>query len=152
MSRTERYAGHRLIIGTGTSSIFNMSDIVVPIADQALVDHIGGLIANGAVRRFPDRKRRLFHQIQRFHRRFSIQHIPNQLVQLSEANPARHAFSACLRMAQLQKRPRHIHRTESRRAGFDPAFQILIKPLHHDLRPVWRNDLQSAHKLPSPFP
>ena len=48
-------------------------------------------------------------------------------------------------MAHLQKGRRHIHGAKSRRAGTDTPFDVLIQLLHGGLRPVLRNDTQSAH-------
>ena len=80
VSRTERHAGHRLVVCTCTASVLNMPHIVVPVTDQSLVHHIGCFIANGTVCGLHDGKGSFFHQIQGFHCGFPAQNVADQLV------------------------------------------------------------------------
>ncbi len=137
MCRAQGYTGYGLIVCTGTAVILNMPYVIVPVSDKSLINHVCGLIADGAVRRFHDGERRLFHDIKRFHRCLAVQHIFHKMAELSKPDAAGHTFSTGLCVAQIQKRTRHIYRTKSRRAGFNSAFQIFIKSFHNDSGTVW---------------
>ena len=63
MGRAQGHAGHRLGGHTGTAAVLHMLHILVPVAGQPLIDHIGRLISNGAVGGFHDRQSRLLHQL-----------------------------------------------------------------------------------------
>ena len=72
MGRTDRDTRDRLVVCTGTSAFLDVLHIVIAVADQPLIDHVRRLIADRTVRGIHDGKRRLLHEIQRIHCRFSV--------------------------------------------------------------------------------
>ena len=137
---TQGNTGDGLAVGAGAAAVLDVLHIVVAVADQSLVNHVRGFITDGAVRGFHNGKGGLLHDFQSLHCRVAVQYIPDQLVQLSETDPAGRAFSAGLGMAQFQKRPGHIYRTQSRRAGFDSSLQIFVKLFYDKPCSLGRSD------------
>ena len=148
-SRAQRDAGHRLAVGAGAASVADMLFIVLPAADQAFIHHVGGLIADGAVGRMHDRLGRFFQKPQGAVVGAPLQNVGQQVGKLDQADAAGRALAAALGVAKLQKSFGDRHRTQARRRGFDPAFQIFVKPLDHQLRPALGRDLKSAQILTS---
>ena len=149
--RAQRHARHRLLQRGQTLAVADVFFIVVAEAAHALEHHVRGGKADGAVRRIGDDARRALDQIDRLQRRLAVEHALQHRAQLAEADAARHALAARLRMAQPQKRQRHVHRTESRRAGDDPALQILIQVLDCRLCNALGCDTQSAQTASLPI-
>ena len=80
----------------------------------------------------------------------AVQHLGNELGQLAQADAAGNALAAGLGVAQLQKRQRHFHRAQARRAGGDPALHIAVKTLYHGLSPAGGFDVKSAQNSSTP--
>ena len=53
--------------------------------------------------------------------------------ELTEADAAGHALAAGLRVAEVQKVHRKIHRAQSRRAGGDAPLHVAVEIVHHRL-------------------
>ncbi|EFE12185.1 hypothetical protein CLOM621_07471 [Clostridium sp. M62/1] len=73
-----------------------------------------------------------------------FENVCKQRFKLGESDAAGNAFAAALGQAHFQKRGGQIHRTEPRRAGNNPAFQILIQTFHDRLGPAGGNNTESA--------
>ena len=141
---TERHAGHGILQRSKASVVLYMVHIVVTESLKTAQNQLRRVAADGAVGRGDDRARRFFDGVDGQHRTGTVEHLPHQCAQLTEANAAGHAFAARLRVAQLQKCQRHIDGTQSRRTGRDPAFHVLVKVVNDRLGLAGGFDIQSA--------
>ena len=139
------YAGNGLVLDAQATPMEDMLLIVVPEALDALDDHPGGLLADGAVRGGEYALRGPLDQVQGLQLRGAVQDRFHQVLQLSQADPAGSAFPAGLGMADMQEAPGQVHRTEARLARLDSPFRIPVQLLHRLLRTVFGVDTQSAH-------
>ena len=124
--------------------VLYMVHIVVTESLKTAQNQLRRVATDGAVGRGDDRARRFFDGVDGQHRTGTVEHLPHQCAQLTEANAAGHAFAARLRVAQLQKCQRHIDGTQSRRTGRDPAFHVLVKVVNDRLGLAGGFDIQSA--------
>ena len=101
--------------------------IVLPEALEAHQDHVGGVNADGAVRRILNDTGGFLDQVNGLRCCGGVQHLLEQSGQLSQTDAARNTFAAGLCMAQTQERQRHIHRTQTRRTGADAPLDIAVQ-------------------------
>ena len=113
--RTHGHAGHRQRQAGETAMMLNMFDVILAEALQSVHYQSGSVTADGTVGRIDNAAGCLFNNVQRAHVGLAVQHLSDQFGQLAQTNTAGHAFTAGLRMAQLQKGQRHIHRTQTGR-------------------------------------
>ena len=128
-----------------TSPLMHMFFVIFTAADQALVNHVCSFIADCTVSAFHDRYSKLFHKIKRIHRCIAVHNIGQQILQLPQTDSARNTFPTGVRMTHLKKCTCHVHRTESRRTGFDSAFQIFVKPFDDKLGTIRSRNFKSTH-------
>ena len=83
--------------------MLDMINVIIPDPLQPGQHHVRGLKPDGAVGGIRDVVRSLLDQSQRIHGRRPVKHLLQQILQLPQADPAGHAFSAGLRVTQLQK-------------------------------------------------
>ena len=142
--RAQRHAGHRIFQTAQAAVVVDVLPVVVGKAADAVEHQLGGVLTDGAGGTFFNRAGGVLDDFHMSGLGPAIQHIRQQDRQLGEAYPAGHAFAAGLGMTQVQKVQRHIHRTESRRRGGDPALHVVVELLHHHLGPVRRFDVKTA--------
>jgi len=145
MGRAGGDTGYWMAESADTAAVEHMFFIIFPEASDSLQHHIRCLIADGTVRRISDHLGSILDQIDGFQGRRPFQHLLDQGFQLSQPHPARDTFPAALGMAEAQEIQRHIHRTEPRRTGTDPAVHILIQAVQDRLGPSRGLDLQTTH-------
>ena len=125
-----------------------MKNVLLIVVPEALEPHqyqLRRIHADGAVRRIHDHLGGVLNPTQNSHGRISVQHFPNHVGKLRQSNAAGHALAAGLRLTEVEKIQRHIHRAQSRRAGGNPPLHIPVKLLHHGLGLAGHFDFQSAH-------
>ena len=126
--------GNRHALQGFASAVKDVFFIVIAEALQSFEDHAGCLGTDGAVRGNINGLCRALDHVERLQRCGSLQNGVDQGLQLSQADPARNAFSAGLGVAQVQEGRRQIHGTEPRLGSLDAPFKILVQLLHGLLR------------------
>ena len=147
--RAQRHAGHGVFQAPQAPVVEDVLLIVVPEAPEAHKDQIGRVNADGTVRRVHNHLGGALNAVQDLHAGLAVQHLPDHVGKLGQPHPAGHALAAGLGTAQIQKVQRHIHRTQSRRAGGDPPLHVPVQLLHHGLGLAGGLDFQSAHTVTS---
>ena len=145
------HAGHRLVQLQQAAAVDDVLHIVVAEADDAPQHHVGGLKADGAVRRVLDDPGGALDQVDGIQGGVAVQHIFQQLGQLAQAHAAGHTLAAGLCMAQLEEGDGEVHRAQARRAGDDAPFYVAVEPLYHALGGIGGDDVQSAHYCWPPY-
>ena len=139
------HAGHRVFQTSQAAMVEDMLLVVVPEALQTHQHQIGGVDADGAVRRVRNDLGGGLDPVQDLQLRLTLQHLPDHVGELGQADAAGHALAAGLGLAQIQKIQRHIHRAQARRAGGDPPLHIPVQLFHHGLGLAGHLYFQSAH-------
>ena len=99
--RAQRHAGYRVFQPTQAAVILDMLLIILPEALEPHQDQARGLGADGTVRRINDDLGRIFNELQGVFRGVAVQHALQHGRQLPQADPARDAFAAGLRMTEI---------------------------------------------------
>ena len=129
----QSHAGHRVLQAAQAAVVENVLLIVIPETLQAHQHQIGGVNADGAVRRVHDDLGSGLDPVQDLQLGLALQHLPDHVGKLGQSDAAGHALAAGLGLAQVQEIQRHIHRAQARRAGGDPPFHVPVQLLHHSL-------------------
>ena len=132
-SGTQGHTGHRVFQSPQAAVVENVLLIVVPEALQAHQHQIGGIDADGAVRRVHDDLGGVFDAAENADLRLTFQYFTNHVGKLGEADAAGYTLAAGLGLAQIQEVQGHVHRAQPRRAGSDPPLHIAVQLLHHGL-------------------
>ena len=148
--RTQGNAGHGILEACQAPVVLHVLLIVVPEALQAIHHQAGGVPADGAVGGIHNAAGGFLDDADGVHIGGAVQHLGNELGQLPQTDAAGHALAAGLGVAQLQKRQRHFHRAQARRAGGDPALHIAVEALYHGLSPAGGFDVKSAQNSSTP--
>ncbi len=61
------------------------------------------------------------------------EHVFHEILQLRETYTAGYAFATCLCVADFEERQLQVNRAQSRRAGDDVSFQVLVQALDRKL-------------------
>ena len=130
--------GHRVAQPADTAAVEQVLLVVLPEAPHPAQHHMGGLIADGAVGGVGDHLGGALDQVDGLRRGGAVQHLLDQLRQLAQADPAGHALSAGLGMAQAQEVQGHVHRAQTRLAGADPPPHVPVQAAQHRLGPPRR--------------
>ena len=142
----EGHAGHRLVQAACAAAVADMLLVILPVTPDAFEHHIGGFIADGAVSGGDDDAGGFLDEVNGIHGGLAGENLLQHNLQLAEAHAAGDAFAAGLGVAQLEEGGGHIHWAQSRRAGDDTAFQILVEALYNDLGLVGTSDGESVHR------
>ena len=146
---TQGHAGHGVSQVAEAAVVEDVLLIILPEALEAHQDHVGGIDADGAVRRVGDGLRRLLDVGEDAEIRLPFQHLLQHIGQLRESDAAGHAFSAGLGPAEIQKVQRQIHRAKTRRTCGNPLLHVPVELLHGGIRLTGSLYLQSAQCHPS---
>ena len=144
MSRTQGDTRHRLGQSARTAVVLDMFDVIVAEALDAAQNHGGGLIADGTVGGIRNGARGLFDPRNGVQRRAFAEDVVHQVGELAESDAAGHTLAAGLGMAELEEAKRDINRAESRRAGGNTPFEVLIQTLDDLLRLIRGFQTESA--------
>ena len=138
------HTGNRCLQGGKAAMVLHMLLIVITEALQAVYHQTGGITTDGTVSGVDDAAGGFFNDVDGLHGSLTIQHLGDQLRQLTQADTAGYALTTGLGMAQLQKAQRHVHRTQARRRGGNTALHIFIEVFHRRLRLAGRLNIKSA--------
>ena len=141
------HAGHGMAQVAETAVVEDVLLIVLPEALEAHQDHVGGVDADGAVRRVDDDLRRDLDVVEDVGVRLTLQHLLQHVGQLGEADAAGNALAAGLGPAEVQEVQRQVHRAETGRARGDPLLHIPVELLHGGVRLAGGLYLESTHVI-----
>ena len=141
------HAGHGVLQAAQAAVMEDVLLIVIPEALQAHENQVGGVNADGAVRRVHDDLGSGLDPVQDLQLGLALQHLPDHVGKLGQADAAGHALAAGLGLAQVQEIQRHVHRAQARRAGGDPPLHVPVQLLHHGLCLAGHLHFQSAHVM-----
>ena len=130
---TQGHAGHGILQAAQAAVMEDVLLIVIPEAPQAHQHQVGGVDADGAVRRVHDDLGGGRDPVQDLQLRLTLQYLPDHVGKLGQSDAAGHALAAGLGLAQVQEIQRHIHRAQARRAGGDPPLHVPVQLFHHGL-------------------
>ena len=147
----EGHAGHGMAQVAETAVVEDVLLIVRPEALEAHQDHVGGVDADGAVRRVDDDLRRDLDVVEDTEVRLALQDLLEHVGELGETNAAGHALAAGLGPAEVEEVQRQVHRAEAGRARGDPLLHVPVELLDGGIRLAGGLHLKSAQCHPS-FP
>ena len=127
------HAGHRIFQGAQAAVVKDVLLVVIPETLQSHQDQVGGINADGAVRRVHDDLGGILYTAENADLRLTVQHLPDHVGELGKTDTAGYALAAGLGLAQVQKVQGHIHGAQARGAGSDPPLHIAVQLFHHGL-------------------
>ena len=138
------HTGHRHLQTGQTPVVADVLLIIIPESLQTVDHQTGGVATDSAVGGIDDGTGRLFDDVQGGHRGAAVQHLLDELAQLSQTDTAGDAFAAALGVAHLQKGVGHVHRAQAGRAGLNMPFHITVQVFQHRLCAAGGFDVKSA--------
>ena len=145
--RAQRHAGDRILHPAEAAVAQNVFFIVVAEALDAVEHQPRRVAPDGAVRAVDDHARRALDERDGLHRRLAVEHALHQIGELTEADAAGHALAAGLRVAEVQKVHRKIHRAQPRRAGGNAPLHVAVQSVDHGLGARRRHNVKSRQNL-----
>ena len=140
---TQRNARHRLAHPAETAVAQDMLFIVVAEALHAVEHQTRRIASDGTVGAVDDHARHALDDRNGLHRSLALEHLLYQLRELTETDAAGHALAASLRMTEVQKALREVHRAQSRGARSDTPLHIAVQPVDNGLCMGGRHDIKS---------
>ena len=127
------HAGHRVTQPADAPAVEDVLLIVLPEASDPLEDHVGRLVADGAVGGVGDDLGGIFDEVDVLQRGGAVQHPLDEDGQLAQPHPAGDAFAAGLGVAQPQEVQGHVHRAQARLVGVEAPLHIPVQAIEHCL-------------------
>ena len=103
MGRADGHTGHGVAQGADAPAMEGVLLKILPEAPHALEDHVGGLIADGAVGGVGNDPGGGLDEVDGLFGGGAVQHLLDEVGQLAQSHPAGHALSAGLCMTKAQK-------------------------------------------------
>ena len=117
--------------------------IVVAEALHAVEHQTRRIASDGTVGAVDDHVRHALDDRNGLHRSLALEHLLHQLRELTETDAAGHALAASLRMTEVQKALREVHRAQSRGTRSDTPLHIAVQPVDNGLCMGGRHDIKS---------
>ena len=133
MSRAALYAGHAFKIG-GAAAVLYMRNIVIFERREVVEDEFRRLKTDGAVGGIVNCKSSVLYKLKVALASLSLKDFIHKRSKLMKSHPARNAFSAALRKAELYECAGKLHRAVSYWRSRHSAFHIGINSLEGELR------------------
>ena len=133
MGRAGRNTGYGMAQGRNAAAMEYMFFIVFAETADAFQHHMGTFVTDGTACRIGNDSGCTFDGIDGFQRCFLIQHLFDQIRQLSQTNTAGNALPTGLCMTKAQITQRDIHRTQTISTGTDTTFHIYMQAIQNGL-------------------